>query len=875
MPQSPPKITIILTSFNNAMYLREAIDSTLAQTFTDFELIIWDDASTDSSWEIIQSYADPRIKTFRNDRQRHAIYGINKAITEVAQGTYIAIHHSDEIWVSEKLERQVEFLSLHPNIGAVFTWAQIINEINEEVPFDWFNQPMMSRFEWLRQLFIGENHLNHPSVLIRKECYDSAGLYKFWITQTGDAEMWSRVLLYSDIFVIPEKLTKHRIFSDGSNTNGFELVKSIRTENEWNIIRLNYFDLASAEEICTIFPALNRFDSPSGCNTQFLIAMACLLECNSRAAWTLGLQTLHELIISPDTAIEIYRIYNFDYKSLIELSGQFDTHSFGPSDLYAKNMAELRTEFDAQGALIERLKRTVFERDQELALRRQEIDDQVGLIERLNRAVTERDMQVTALLNSTSWRITKRFRWIGLKAYKAAQLLRSIRICRISRFVLRRLPLSMNAKNPIKDAVFRNLGFLLKDRTSYRHWQELNRLESELGIATGGIFSVSKVAIELPQRVKKILVVEATTPTPDRDAGSVRVWFTLKGMVDLGYDVTFIPYDLKPLGRYTENIRALGVRALTSSEIKTVEEFLEQYGHLIDIAFLYRVHTARLCVPSIKKYAPNAKIIFDTQDLHYLREERWAKLTGDLKGLRAAQFTKQSEYEIMRSVDMTIVVSLAEQEIVKNEDHSINLSIVPLLLDIPGCKNPFSKRNDIVFIGGFLHQPNVDAIKYFVSDIWPTVRSKLPDINLLVIGSNVPDEILTLSANDKQIKVVGFVKDLDTYFNQCRLSIAPLRYGAGIKGKIGTSASYGVPCVATTLAVEGMGLVDGVEVIVADDAVQFAEKVIDLYSNEDLWVSVSKGSLDFVQRNYSYEAGKSRLDALLRSLFSDGGDALG
>lgn len=101
------KVSIILTSFNHAKYLREAIESALNQTFSDFELIIWDDASTDDSWEIIQSYSDPRIKSFRNDVRRRGIYGINRAISEVAEGEYIAIHHSDDVWELNKLALRI------------------------------------------------------------------------------------------------------------------------------------------------------------------------------------------------------------------------------------------------------------------------------------------------------------------------------------------------------------------------------------------------------------------------------------------------------------------------------------------------------------------------------------------------------------------------------------------------------------------------------------------------------------------------------------------------------------------------------------------------------------------------------------------------
>ena len=116
-----PKVTVILTSYNHAKYIRETIDSILNQTFKDFELIIWDDASIDESWEIIQSYKDERIKSFRNEESKRGVYGINKAISEVAQGEYIAIHHSDDVWELTKLEKQVKFLDENSDYGAEFT----------------------------------------------------------------------------------------------------------------------------------------------------------------------------------------------------------------------------------------------------------------------------------------------------------------------------------------------------------------------------------------------------------------------------------------------------------------------------------------------------------------------------------------------------------------------------------------------------------------------------------------------------------------------------------------------------------------------------------------------------------------------------------
>ena len=196
-----PKVTVILTSFNHAKYIGEAIESVLAQTFTDFELIIWDDASEDNSWEIINRYSDSRILKFRNETTMRGIYNINKAISEVAKGRYIAIHHSDDIWVPEKLEKQLGFLKNNPKYGAVFTKVMAISDSGEVVddPDNYyasiFDQDNRSRHEWLNHFFTKGNVLCHPSVLIDKKCYEACGLYRYGLAQMGDFDMWVRLCL--------------------------------------------------------------------------------------------------------------------------------------------------------------------------------------------------------------------------------------------------------------------------------------------------------------------------------------------------------------------------------------------------------------------------------------------------------------------------------------------------------------------------------------------------------------------------------------------------------------------------------------------------------------------------------------------------------
>ncbi|HXD40321.1 MAG TPA: glycosyltransferase [Ramlibacter sp.] len=321
-----PKVSVILTSFNHEKYIQEAIDSVIRQTFGDFELIIWDDASTDASWEIIKAYPDRRIKAFRNEANRRPIFGVLKAISEVATGDYIAMHHSDDVWALDKLEKQVAVLDGSPDIGAVFTWVQIIDQYGAKSPQDWFDQENKTRWQWLSQLFAGQNHLSHPSLLIRKQCYLDVGMYRYGFAQAGDAEMWTRVLQKYSIHVIQEKLTMHRHFSDKSNTSGDRIEALIRTSNEWTVLRENYLSLSRFEDIVAIFPNLERFRNPKGFDSKFLLAMACLHECKQRNAWQQGLRWLFELLDDPHRREKIKDLYSFSYSDFITLTAKFDVY---------------------------------------------------------------------------------------------------------------------------------------------------------------------------------------------------------------------------------------------------------------------------------------------------------------------------------------------------------------------------------------------------------------------------------------------------------------------------------------------------------------------------------------------------------------------
>jgi glycosyltransferase involved in cell wall biosynthesis len=176
----------------------------------------------------------------------------------------------------------------------------------------------------------------------------------------------------------------------------------------------------------------------------------------------------------------------------------------------------------------------------------------------------------------------------------------------------------------------------------------------------------------------------------------------------------------------------------------------------------------------------------------------------------------------------------------------------------------YAERKDIFFVGGFQHPPNIDAMQWFVGDIWPLILQQLPGIQFHLIGSKAPDRVRSLQGNG--VVFHGFVKDLEPWLEGCRLAIAPLRYGAGVKGKVNLSMSHGQPVVATPMAIEGLFARNGVDVLVAEAAEDFAEAVVRLYRDESLWNRLSRGGMENVRRYFSVERARENLEAILKSL---------
>ncbi len=356
-------ISVILTSYNHSKYIRESIDSVLNQTFTDFELIILDDSSSDNSWELISQYTDPRIRAFRNETNMGPVFGVNKVISELALGNYIAIHHSDDVWELNKLQKQFDFLEANPNIGAVFTNTYPMDERGQpladrsHVYYSIFDHPNRSRYEWLRHFFFRGNALCHPSILIRKQCYEQCGLYHDYLAQLTDFDMWIRLCFKYDIHVLPERLVRFRVLDNEANSSGNRPEVRVRHRSEAHYISKYYLSISSFDELTTIFPEAKGYYRSNGYELRFIMAMIAVGENSPPWVKLFGIETLFELLSDASASEKIRSLYHFESRDFIAITGKIDLFFLESVAYLNHEVAKRNALISKQAELIEQLKR--------------------------------------------------------------------------------------------------------------------------------------------------------------------------------------------------------------------------------------------------------------------------------------------------------------------------------------------------------------------------------------------------------------------------------------------------------------------------------------------------------------------------------------
>jgi GT2 family glycosyltransferase/glycosyltransferase involved in cell wall biosynthesis len=358
-----------------------------------------------------------------------------------------------------------------------------------------------------------------------------------------------------------------------------------------------------------------------------------------------------------------------------------------------------------------------------------------------------------------------------------------------------------------------------------------------------------------------VLIVDAYTPTPDQDSGSLRMLNLMRLLRETGWAVSFLPDNRAHAGKYTQALQALGVQALYHPFVADPLAWLREHGAALDAIVLSRHYVAAKYVGPARLYAPRARLIFDTVDVHHLREERAAQLTGNAEQAQQAQRTRAQELKLMRECDVTVVVSPVEKQLLAHELPQARIDVVSNVHEIHGRRREFDARRDLVFVGGFQHPPNIDAVLWFVNEVFPRVRAAIPGVVFHVIGSKAPAAITQLAHDGVQVH--GFVEDITPFMDGCRLALAPLRYGAGVKGKINMAMSYGLPVVATTPAAEGMQTRDGEDLLVADSPEDFAAAIVRAYADVALWQKLSDNGLANVRAHFSFDAARAALARIL------------
>ena len=354
---------------------------------------------------------------------------------------------------------------------------------------------------------------------------------------------------------------------------------------------------------------------------------------------------------------------------------------------------------------------------------------------------------------------------------------------------------------------------------------------------------------------KTILVIDHYVPMFDKDAGSRTIWQYINMFVEKGYNVKFMGDNFYPHEPYTTALQQIGVEVLHGPwYAENYRQWILDNKYNIDFAFLNRPHITEKYIDFLKKET-DIKCIYYGCDLHCMRIRREYELCHDRKLLTEAQDWEKREFAIMRKTDVNYYPSCVEIE----QIHKIDASIPAKTFDIyvyekfrENIPMDFSKRKGLMFVGGFGHPPNEDAVIWFVEKVLPLIKESC-NMPFYVIGANPTLRIKGLAGNGVTIK--GFVTDdeLAEVYDTCRMAVIPLRYGAGVKGKVIEALYYGIPMVTTAIGIEGITGAEGL-VEIADTAEAFADRVVALYNNMQKLADTVQLYQDYVKEHCSVQA---------------------
>lgn len=359
------------------------------------------------------------------------------------------------------------------------------------------------------------------------------------------------------------------------------------------------------------------------------------------------------------------------------------------------------------------------------------------------------------------------------------------------------------------------------------------------------------------------LVIADSFPQPDQASGDLR-FFTLLSLLARKHKLLFCALNadgsVQPRNDASARLEQAGI---TLGEVDLPHVLKRFKPDIVWLEFHHHVRPDFLGL--FEHHCPQARIVVDSVDVHFNRLETKARLTGKPEDEMAASQMKARELAAYASADMVIAVSEDDKKLLQVELPNTPIVVIPNVHAMPAFPDPTKRRyGELVFVGGFKHDPNVDAMLYFCREIMPRIKDAHPEARLKIIGSNPHPEILSLANED--VDVVGYVPDMAPHLETAYISVAPLRYGGGMKGKVGEAMSYGLPVVTTSFGAEGFRLEPGRDLLVGDSADTFAAQVVALLNNPALHSRLAKNAYDFIKDHYSIPAVERMLESSMYRL---------
>ncbi len=400
--------------------------------------------------------------------------------------------------------------------------------------------------------------------------------------------------------------------------------------------------------------------------------------------------------------------------------------------------------------------------------------------------------------------------------------------------------------------------------SGYKRYQEINRskfAEKWSGVLRAEHLENDADQVEIAASRKagpRVMVFDDMYTSATRDSGSLRMTMILKILARWGR-VVFVP---------------LGSQLLPESEYLLAKEGIEvahlsNYKSLLkkgdfQTVILSRAAVADGLLATIRRLDRTIKVIYDTVDIHFLRLRREYELTGDGNFAAEAALLKKQETRIASTSDQVWCVTYDDKETLEREAPLAHINVIPNIHTLHERGAAFAERDGLLFIGNFGHRPNKDAVHHLMHKIYPIIRAEMPDMKIYIVGSNTPEELRAYQSSN--VQVMGYVEDVDSLFHKCRVFVSPLRYGSGMKGKVGQALSYGLPVVTTSIGAEGIGLEHDYNACVADDAESFAAAVLRLYRSKESWQRLSDSGYRHIAENYTPAIVEARIHQALGEL---------